>query len=426
MFTYRKVRAIFFFFYRGIKISLSHLNLSARTLNAIFLVVFLCIVIFRVYAVTPNPGHPWAEVGDGLWGATGTTQLRTFGFPDVNADVLTDYNLVQGDLLYADAASSTTRLPKDTNATRYLSNTGASNNPAWSTVNLTNGVSGILSGTNGGTGNASTTFTGQTAARTYTLPDADTTILTTNATVTLSQGGTNASLFASNGGIVYSTASALAVLTATSTAGRLLLSGASTAPIWSYATYPATVTASGSVLVSDGTNVVSQDQTIDTITTRSPGATGAFAATTINSLTAFRVGIFNVPQTIDVNMLSIAIGATVTTAGTQKICIYNEVGNKIIDTTASGAAVNTTLSTTTVSTVQLKPGNYYIAVGCATTCNLIVSTWTTTTGGPHTTRTPTGKKVYEGTATMTSGTCNATLPAITATISSTPIGRLDN
>lgn len=51
--------------------------------------------------------------------------------------------------------------------------------------------------------------------------------------VALSDGGTNASLTASNGGIFYSTASAGAILSGTATAGLALLSGASTTPAWS-------------------------------------------------------------------------------------------------------------------------------------------------------------------------------------------------
>lgn len=51
----------------------------------------------------------------------------------------------------------------------------------------------------------------------------------------LTRGGTNASLTASNGGIVYSGSSALAILAGTATAGLALLSGASGAPSWSTA-----------------------------------------------------------------------------------------------------------------------------------------------------------------------------------------------
>ena len=66
--------------------------------------------------------------------------------------------VAQGDLLYGSAANTLSALAKDANATRYLSNTGASNNPAWAQVNLANGVTGTLPVGNGGTGTA-TTFT---------------------------------------------------------------------------------------------------------------------------------------------------------------------------------------------------------------------------------------------------------------------------
>lgn len=58
----------------------------------------------------------------------------------------------QGDLLYASAANTLARLAKNTTATRYLSNTGTSNNPAWAQIDLTNGVTGTLPTGNGGTG----------------------------------------------------------------------------------------------------------------------------------------------------------------------------------------------------------------------------------------------------------------------------------
>lgn len=66
----------------------------------------------------------------------------------------------QGDLRYASAANTLVALPKDTNATRYLSNTGTSNNPAWAQVALTTGVSGTLPVANGGSGVTSSTGSG--------------------------------------------------------------------------------------------------------------------------------------------------------------------------------------------------------------------------------------------------------------------------
>lgn len=55
---------------------------------------------------------------------------------------LTTY--AQGDLIIASAANTLAVLPKSALATRYLSNTGASNAPAWAQIDLTNGVTGKL------------------------------------------------------------------------------------------------------------------------------------------------------------------------------------------------------------------------------------------------------------------------------------------
>lgn len=72
------------------------------------------------------------------------------------------FDYTQGDLIYATATTTLAKLPKDTNATRYLSNTGSSNNPAWALVNVSNGITGIVPRANGGTGlNASGVLNGQ-------------------------------------------------------------------------------------------------------------------------------------------------------------------------------------------------------------------------------------------------------------------------
>lgn len=138
---------------------------------------------------------------------------------------------VQGDIFYASGVDTVTTLAKDTNTTRYLSNTGVTNNPAWAQVALSTGVSGQLP---------------------------------------LANGGTNANLTASNGGIFYSTATAGAILSGTATAGQILRSGASGAPTWSTATYPATAGTTGNLLTSDGTNWVSSAFTNTPTTTYTP------------------------------------------------------------------------------------------------------------------------------------------------------------
>jgi len=65
--------------------------------------------------------------------------------------------------------------------------------PTCASVSLTADVSGILPGANGGTNNGFMDFTGPaTTLKTFTLPNASATILTTNATLTVAQGGTGA------------------------------------------------------------------------------------------------------------------------------------------------------------------------------------------------------------------------------------------
>jgi len=68
-------------------------------------------------------------------------------------------------------------------------------------------------------------------------------------------------------------------------------------------------------------------------------------------------------------------------------------------------------NTVSVGSVDLQPGNYYIAIGCATTCNNAVSSFTSTAVAIENGATiPPGKRAYEGTVTMASGICDATPP----------------
>lgn len=53
-------------------------------------------------------------------------------------------SVIQGDLLYGTGTGTLGTLNKNTSATRYLANTGTTNNPQWDFVNLANGVTGLL------------------------------------------------------------------------------------------------------------------------------------------------------------------------------------------------------------------------------------------------------------------------------------------
>ena len=122
-----------------------------------------------------------------------------------------------GDLLYADTTTSLARLADIATGNVLLSG-GVTTAPAWGKVSLTTAISGILP---------------------------------------LANGGTNANLTASNGGIFYSTASAGAILSGTATARQMLQSGAAGAPAWSTSTWPATTTAN-QLLYSSSTSVVGE------------------------------------------------------------------------------------------------------------------------------------------------------------------------
>lgn len=111
--------------------------------------------------------------GDTLYYASGTTLTKlaigtAYQALQVNAGATapswqpsaSSVMTAQGDLLYASAANTLARLAKDANATRYLSNTGTTNNPAWAQINLTNGVTGTLPTANGGTNLTSFTANG--------------------------------------------------------------------------------------------------------------------------------------------------------------------------------------------------------------------------------------------------------------------------
>lgn len=184
--------------------------------------------------------------GNGSFGGTlGVAGALTLGTPAAAQGILNLSGATSGTVTVKGAAAAGTwslTLPTTAGTSGYILTTDGTGVSSWTNptalgIDLDVGSTAITSGTSG-----------------RVLYD-NAGVLGEYALVPLSVGGTNANLTASNGGIFYSTASAAAILSGTATANQLLTSGASGAPSWTTATYPATTTIN-QILYSSAANTV--------------------------------------------------------------------------------------------------------------------------------------------------------------------------
>ncbi len=155
----------------------------------------------------------------------------------------------------------------------------------------------------------------------------------------LAWGGTNASLSASNGGLVYTDATKMAILAGTATALQIPLSGASGAPSWSTTTYLATATVSGIVYAS-ASNVLGQISTANSavLLTNSTGVPAFSSTMTNGQLIIGSTGAAPVAAS-----LTAGTGITIT-PGAGTITITNSgamISRANISGTTQTAAINT-------------------------------------------------------------------------------------
>jgi hypothetical protein len=196
----------------------------------------------------------------------------------------------------------------------------------------------------------------------------------TFGTLGLSAGGTNASLTASNGGLVYSTASALAVLNGTATANQIPLSGANTAPSWSTATYPATSTA-GTILASAAANVVAATATPTLGVNGGTGGQVTFSGSTSGSV-ALRVAaaagtgtVFQLPSSNGVGGQVLSTDGSgntswIPTGGTGTVTSITPGSGttSTLTATAPGSAITTTGTLSAAQLVNAQTGTSYAIV----------------------------------------------------------------
>ena len=137
------------------------------------------------------------EVGIGTYTASGTTLSRDTILTSSNSNLAVNFSAGTKNVFVTYPASrsvyvnGTTITP--TNSGILPTSAGGTGSSSTTYASLTANVSGILPAANGGTANGFTAFSGPTTStKTFTLPDATATILTSNTAVTVAQGGTGA------------------------------------------------------------------------------------------------------------------------------------------------------------------------------------------------------------------------------------------
>ena len=74
--------------------------------DAILLVIVAFSIFQIVLATTPNPGHPWSEVGDGTFAITGPTTAKSYAIQDVNSTILSTTSTISDKQIIVTSATS--------------------------------------------------------------------------------------------------------------------------------------------------------------------------------------------------------------------------------------------------------------------------------------------------------------------------------
>lgn len=166
--------------------------------------------------------------------------------------------------------------------------------------------------------------------------------------VGLGFGGTNNALVASNGGVVYSDASKLNLLSGTVTAGQCLLSGSSTAPTWGSCAGGATVT---SIAGNTGAFTVAAGVTNATNSIQQDGNYSGWALHNCTLATSVAANVLTVSLKDNAGNNPSATSPCFlnyrnVTAATGSTTLVSQTGALSVDTNAVGASLGTANSNT--------------------------------------------------------------------------------
>jgi hypothetical protein len=344
-----------------------------------------------LYSSSANTVSGLSTANDGVFVTSNT------GVPSVLAGPGTSGNMLQSNSAAA-PSYSTSAWPTTTTINQILYSSSAN-----TVAGITTGNNGVLITSSGGVPSISSTLPsgitlvapalGTPASGTLTNC---TSIPVANATglLPLANGGFNANITASNGGIFYSTGSAGALLSGTATANQVILSGSSTNPSWSTATFSSTFTASN-LLYSNGANTVTGLSTANNGVLITSGTGVPSISSTLPSGITLVAPVLGTPAS---GALSNCTSIPVANA-TGNLPLANLTGNA----TANKALISTASSSAPVySTPTLplssSPSNGQLMIGNGT--NFVAATLS---AGNNTT-------ITNGTGTITIGTTVASAP----------------
>lgn len=174
------------------------------------------------------------------------------------------------------------------------------------------------------TAGALITLAGQSAPRTYTLPDADCGVLTDHAVITVAQGGSGASSFTAHGVLLGNSSGAFGV-TAVGADGTVMIGHTGADPTFSASPTLTSVTA-GSLLGSAASNLLVQSGTSQNVVINALGGSIGFQSN--GSLQAFlNSGSFGVTTALVVGTNPAAAGGIRLTNGTGGYIQARNFGN---------------------------------------------------------------------------------------------------